>query len=505
MKKIAIIDFGSQYTKLIARRIRELEVYSEILPHDIPPESISKEDVWGIILSGGPESVFKGGPKLNENILKKGIPILGICYGHQIIAELMGGRVSSGEKGEYGRRRFYVIKRSPLFQGLPESFDVWMSHSDEVISLPQGFIITGRTEETKIGSYENRERNIYGVQFHPEVSHTHYGMEVLKNFVFKICKAEKNWNLEKFLEKKIKEIKDEVKEKTVISALSGGIDSTVATYMVGKAVGERLNAIFVNTGLVRTRDVEYVKNFFASKFNFKMVDASKEFLQNLKGITDPEHKRKIIGRLFIETFTKAAREIDAEYLVQGTLYPDVIESGKTVSSALIKSHHNVGGLPENLGLKLIEPLRELFKDEVRKLVPLLGLPDYFRYKHPFPGPGYGIRIVGEVTEEKIKIIDKADRIVEDVIKESGLYNKVWQSFPVLLPVRSVGVVGDARAYGYTVSIRIVESQDGMTADWVKVDHNILDEISRRITGEIKEINRVLYDITSKPPATIEWE
>ncbi|MCD6363584.1 MAG: glutamine-hydrolyzing GMP synthase [Synergistetes bacterium] len=506
---ILILDFGSQYTKLIARRIRELGVYSEILPWDKKADEILLKKPKGLILSGGPASVLAPNPPTPDlRILRSGIPLLGICYGMQIIAKMLGGKLESQKEREYGRTKIKIRGNSPLFDGVPEESFVWMSHGDSVISPPPGFEIIASGEGVKIAAMEDRKRKIYCLQFHPEVIHTDHGKRILDNFITKVCEAEKNWNMENFLKRMIPEMAQKVGEEKVLCALSGGVDSTVAATLVKKAIGDRLIAVFVNNGLLREKEAEEVRNFFESRgFNLIYVDASDRFLKRLKGITDPEEKRKIIGHEFISVFEETASKLgNVRYLLQGTLYPDVIESGSGgKGAARIKSHHNVGGLPEKLRFGLLEPLRELFKDEVRNLGRALGIPEKVIKRHPFPGPGLAVRILGEITEEKLRILRKADRIVQEEFITSGWYDKVWQAFAVLLPIRSVGVMGDERSYGYTIAIRVVESEDGMTADWVKLPHNLLERISNRITREVREITRVVYDITSKPPATIEWE
>jgi len=506
---IAILDFGSQYTKLIARRIRELGVYSEILPWDTPLEEILKKRPSGIILSGGPASVLQeDAPAPDERVLESGIPILGICYGMQIIAKLLGGTVSSGKEREYGRTEMRILRSSPLFKGLPEKSLVWMSHGDSVSSPPKGFLVTAEGEKTKIAAMENQVKKIYCLQFHPEVIHTDYGIRILDNFLVEICKSPKSWNMESFLKKIKAEIEERVGNERVLCALSGGVDSTVAATLVKEVIGDRLIAVFVNNGLLREGEAEEVKSFFEERsFNLIYVDASDRFLQKLRGVTDPEEKRKIIGHEFIKVFEEvASKQGKIRFLLQGTLYPDVIESGSGgKGAAKIKSHHNVGGLPTKLNFELLEPLKELFKDEVRKLGRLLGIPEGVIKRHPFPGPGLAVRVLGEITREKLNILRRADKIVQEEFKKSGWYEKVWQAFAVLLPIKSVGVMGDERSYGYTIALRVVHSEDGMTADWVKLPYELLERISNRITREVEEVNRVVYDITSKPPATIEWE
>ncbi|MCS7233423.1 MAG: glutamine-hydrolyzing GMP synthase [Synergistetes bacterium] len=506
---IAILDFGSQYTKLIARRIRELGVFSEILPWDITLPDLLNKKPEGIIFSGGPASVLSpDAPAPEREILETGIPILGICYGMQIIAKMLGGAVSSGKEREYGKTEIKVLSESPLFKEIPERSFVWMSHGDSVTLPPPGFTITAEGEKTKIAAMENSQKRIYGLQFHPEVAHTDYGMKILDNFLTEICKARKNWNMENFLKKAIIEIKEKVGNERVLCALSGGVDSTVAATLVKEIIGDNLIAVFVNNGLLRKGEPEEVRSFFEERnFNLVYIDASENFLEKLKGVTDPEEKRRIIGHEFIKVFEEvASKQGKIKFLLQGTLYPDVIESGSGgKGAAKIKSHHNVGGLPEKLDFELLEPLKDLFKDEVRKLGKLLDIPEKILKRHPFPGPGLAVRVLGEVTKEKLNILRKADKIVQEEFRENGWYDKVWQAFAVLLPIKSVGVMGDERSYGYTIALRVVSSEDGMTADWVKLPYEILEKISNRITREVEGVNRVVYDITSKPPATIEWE
>ncbi len=505
---IIVLDFGSQYTQLIARKIRELGVYCEIAPYNIKVSKIKEKKPSGIILSGGPQSVLSpNSPKCEMEIFNLGIPIFGICYGMQLITKIFGGILKSKEHREYGLKYIKVEKKTIILNEIPEINKVWMSHGDHIEKVPPNFEITA-TSGNIVAMMENPEKKIYATQFHPEVHHTENGIKILENFVFKIAKSKKDWNYSSFVKKKIDEISQKIKDKTAICALSGGVDSTVAAVIVHKAIGKNLKCIFVNNGLLRKNEFENVlKKLEQLKLNVKGVDASKKFLEDLRGITDPERKRKIIGKDFIEIFEEESKKLkNVEFLVQGTLYPDVIESVSVVGpSATIKSHHNVGGLPEKMNLKLIEPLRELFKDEVRKIGKELNIPDSFLNRQPFPGPGLGIRIVGEITEERIEILQNADDIVIEEIKKYGLYEKIWQSFAVLLPIKTVGVMGDERSYENVIAIRAVESVDGMTADWVKLDYSLLSKISSRIVNEVKGVNRVVYDISTKPPATIEWE
>ena len=509
---ILVLDFGSQTTQLIARRVRENNVYSEIKPCLISLEDLKAFNPKGIILSGGPASVYdEGAPLLPKEVFELGVPILGICYGAQLMAYLLGGEVERSEKREFGPAELFILRESPIFKGLSKekSYRVWMSHSDRIIKLPPGFICLARTEHSPYAVIAHENKPFFGVQFHPEVVHTEIGEEIIRNFLFEVCGCTPNWTMPSFIETTVAEIKNLVgKDERVICALSGGIDSTVTAILVHKAIGDRLIPVFVNNGLLRKGEVEEVRSLMESLgIKLEYVDASKLFLERLKGVTDPEKKRKIIGETFIEVFENKAKEFEnVKYLAQGTLYPDVIESVSFRGpSAVIKSHHNVGGLPEKMNLKLIEPLRELFKDEVRKIAELLGLPKHIVWRQPFPGPGLAIRILGEVTEERLQILREADAIVQQEMLATGWYYKVWQSFAVLLPVKTVGVMGDYRTYEYVVALRVVESQDAMTADWVRLPYDLLARLSNRIINEVKGINRVVYDISSKPPATIEWE
>jgi len=510
MEQILILDFGSQYTQLIARRLRNLKIYCEILPYSIPFSEIEKRNVKGIIFSGGPQSVYSSNAyKLNFPINKIKVPILGICYGMQLISREYGGEIRKAKTREYGLTKIKITGKSFLFENIPQKINVWMSHSDEVKKVPGTFLVKAITENGLIAAMENKSKNIYALQFHPEVYHSEYGIKILKNFALNICDINEFFNSGDFIKRKINEIKEIAGKDKVICALSGGVDSSVAATLAYKAIGKNLKCFFVDTGLIRLGDRERIENIFKKKFHFdiKIVDASKIFLSRLKGITDPEKKRKIIGHSFIEVFEKEAKKINgAKFLLQGTLYPDIIESVSVKGpSAVIKSHHNVGGLPEKLNLKLIEPFKFLFKDEVREIGKILKLPDEILNQHPFPGPGLAIRIIGEVTPERISILQKADFIMRQEIIKAGWYNKIWQAFCVLLPVKSVGVMGDERSYENALAIRCVSSVDGMTADWSKLPSWLLGKISSRIIGEVKGINRVVYDITSKPPATIEWE
>ncbi|MDL1970685.1 MAG: glutamine-hydrolyzing GMP synthase [Candidatus Desulfofervidaceae bacterium] len=512
MNKILILDFGSQYTQLIARRIRELGVYSEIQPFNYSLEKIKEFAPKGIILSGGPASVMaEGAPRCDKAIFSLGIPVLGICYGLQLMAFLLGGEVEEGIKCEYGPATIRILKETPLFKGFPPEVEVkvWMSHGDRVIKLPPNFFVLAASENSPVAAMGDEERHFYGVQFHPEVVHTPRGKEILSNFLFHICKCEADWSMGSFIEQTVPKLKERVGESNVVCALSGGVDSSVVAVLLHRAIGNKLHTIFVNNGLLRAGEAEEVQEVFTRQFplNFHYVDASALFLERLRGVTDPEEKRKIIGNLFIDIFEEEAKKIgNVEFLAQGTLYPDVIESVSFKGpAATIKSHHNVGALPERMQLKLIEPLRELFKDEVRVLGKELGLPEFIIKRQPFPGPGLAIRIIGEITPERLEILRAADKIVLEEIRRADLYDKVWQSFAVLLPIKTVGVMGDERTYEHVIALRVVESLDGMTADWGRLPYDLLSRISNRIINEVKGINRVVYDISSKPPSTIEWE
>lgn len=506
---VIIVDFGGQYAQLIARRVRECGVYCEILPYVKSADEILAKNPKAIILSGGPSSVnAPDAPKIDNKIFKAGIPVLGICYGMQLICNELGGKVARPAKREYGHAMFYLDGENSLFDGLSKESAVWMSHGDSVVEMPKGFSLAGHTDLTPTAAVANEERKMYAVQFHPEVVHTEEGTALLKNFLFKIARCDGGWSMENYVDIAVQNIREQVGSDNVICALSGGVDSSVAAVLVHKAIGDQLTCVFVDHGFLRLGEAEQVVDTFTNKFNMKLVhvDASKHFMDLLSGVTEPEKKRKTIGAEFINTFQREANKLsNVKFLVQGTLYPDVVESG-TATAATIKSHHNVGGLPKDMKFKLIEPLRELFKDEVRQLGRELGLPEEVINRQPFPGPGLAIRIIGDITPERLDILRKADFIVRDVIKQRGLYNDIWQSFAVLpAAIRSVGVQGDERTYDYTVGIRAVTSSDGMTADYFRFPWEVLDEMSRRICNEVKGVNRVVYDITSKPPSTIEWE
>ncbi len=514
---VLILDFGSQYTQLIARRVRELGVYSEIHPFNYPVESIRSRKPIGIILSGGPSSVYaEGAPHADPSVFELGIPILGICYGLQLIAQHFGGKVDPSARREFGKAELLIDRNEDLFAGLDGSATVWMSHGDAMSKLPRGFEAIAHSDNAPICAIRDPKKKIFGVQFHPEVVHTPRGKEILSNFVRSICGASANWTSESFIEQASQEIREKVGDSHVLCALSGGVDSTVAAVLIHKAIGDQIHCIHINNGLMRKDESESVVKMFRETFHipFTYVDATEEFLDKLKGVVDPEQKRRIIGTTFIEVFERAARRIEEEkgdgakfrFLAQGTLYPDVIESVSFKGpSVTIKTHHNVGGLPEKMNFKLVEPFRELFKDEVREVGKRLGVPAELIGRHPFPGPGLAVRVLGEITKEKLDIAREADAIFIEEIRRAGVYEDVWQGFAVLLPVRSVGVMGDDRTYESTIALRAVTSIDGMTADWARLPADLLARASNRIINELRGVNRVVYDVSSKPPATIEWE
>ena len=519
MDKILILDFGSQYTQLIARRVRELNVYCEILPYDVDIKRIEEFSPISIILSGGPNSVYEDEtPQAPDSIFNMGIPILGICYGMQVMTNQLGGKVETSDKREFGYAEIRAQGHSSLLKDIQDKtnndghglLDVWMSHGDKVISLPNNFKVIASNQSTPIAAIADEERKFYGVQFHPEVTHTHQGKAIIKRFVFDISKSKPEWNMPDYIETAVQHIKKTVGNDEVLLGLSGGVDSSVAAALIHRAIGNKLTCVFVDHGLLRLNEAEVVMETFGKNLGVKVihVDATEKFMSDLKGISDPEVKRKIIGRDFVEVFQDQSKKFkNVRWLAQGTIYPDVIESagGKTKKAHNIKSHHNVGGLPDTLNLKLLEPLRELFKDEVRELGVALGLPKEMVYRHPFPGPGLGVRILGEVNMEFANLLRKADAIFIEELKKSGWYEKTSQAFTVFLPVKSVGVMGDGRTYEYVVSLRAVITSDFMTAHWAELPYNLLGKVSNRIINEVKGINRVVYDISGKPPATIEWE
>lgn len=504
---ILVLDFGSQYNQLITRRIREMGVYSELHDHEISIKEIKKMNPKGIILSGGPNSVYEEGSfTVDPEIFNLGVPVMGICYGMQLMTKLLGGSVERANEREYGKA---VIKAEThsLFTKLPEEQTVWMSHSDKVINLPEGFNVIAHSPSCKYAAIENPERNLYGVQFHPEVRHSEYGNDLLRNFIREICKCTGEWTMENFIEIEIEKIREKVGDRKVICAMSGGVDSSVVAVLIHKAIGDQLTCIFVDHGLLRKGEGDMVMKQFGEGFNMNIirVDAKERFMSKLAGVSDPEQKRKIIGNEFVYLFDEEAAKLkDADFLAQGTLYTDIIESG-TKTAQTIKSHHNVGGLPEDMQFELIEPVNTLFKDEVRALGIELGIPEHLVWRQPFPGPGLGIRVLGEITEEKLEIVRESDAILREVIAEEGLERDIWQYFTILPDIRSVGVMGDYRTYDYTVGVRAVTSIDGMTSDFARIDWEVLQKVSSRIVNEVDHVNRVVYDITSKPPSTIEWE
>jgi GMP synthase (glutamine-hydrolysing) len=508
---VVVLDFGAQYSQLIARRVRELHVYSVILPYDTPLDELLRLRPKGIILSGGPASVYEeGAPRCDPAVFDSGVPVLGICYGMQLMAHVLGGRTGPAARKEYGRTRLFVDDPDDqvgLFRGLERRLICWMSHGDIVHALPPGFWGLAHTDHTPYAAIADPRRALYGLQFHPEVSHTPWGTEVLRNFVLSVCGCAPSWTMTSFVERAVQEIRARVGAGRAICALSGGVDSSAAAALAFRALGDRLTCVFVDHGLLRQGEAQRVVEVFRDSFGIPLVhvDARRRFLDRLRGVTDPERKRVLIGQEFIQVFAEEAVRLGRpEFLVQGTLYPDVIESG-TRTAARIKTHHNVGGLPDVMPFQLVEPFRTLFKDEVRIVARTLGLPDELIWRHPFPGPGLAIRVLGEVTEERLEILRQADAIVTEELRRAGLSREVWQAFAVLLPVHTVGVAGDARTYGHVIAVRAVTSEDGMTADWARLPPELLETISNRLTGEVRGISRVVYDITSKPPATIEWE
>nr|WP_269205736.1 glutamine-hydrolyzing GMP synthase [Clostridium botulinum] len=505
---VLVVDFGGQYNQLIARRVREHNVYCEIIPYTTSIEDIKKKNPKAIIFTGGPNSVYgEGAPRIEKQIFDLEIPVLGICYGHQLTAYTLGGKVESPDIREYGKTEVKIDNKSPLFDGIKEEDQSWMSHTDYVSEIPVGFKIIATTDQCPVAAMANEERRIYGVQFHPEVEHTLFGQKMLGNFLFKIANLKGDWSMASFAEEKIKAIKELVGDKKVLCALSGGVDSSVAAVLVHKAIGKQLTCVFVDHGLLRKDEGDQVEAIFKKQFDMNLirVNAAERFLGKLKGVSDPETKRKIIGEEFIRVFEEEAGKLgQIDFLVQGTIYPDVVESG-TNTSATIKSHHNVGGLPEDMQFSLIEPLRELFKDEVRAVGEELGIPHKLVWRQPFPGPGLAIRVLGEITEEKLEITREADAIFREEIALAGLEEKIWQYFACLPNIRSVGVMGDERTYCHTIALRAVTSSDAMTSDWARIPYEVLDKVSRRIVNEVKGVNRIVYDVTSKPPSTIEWE
>jgi GMP synthase (glutamine-hydrolysing) len=514
---IVILDFGSQYSELIARRIRETQVYSEVLPYRTTAEQLRQLNPKGIILSGGPSSVYdQNAPQCDPEIWHLGIPIMGVCYGMQLMVQQLGGEVSRADRGEYGKASLFIDDPTNLLTNVEDGTTMWMSHGDSVIDMPPGFELLAHTENTPCAAIANQEKKLYGVQFHPEVVHSLGGFALIRNFVYDICQSEPTWTTDAFVEESIREIRARVGKKRVLLALSGGVDSSTLAFLLYRAIGDQLTCMFIDQGFMRKLEPERLVKLFREQFHIPVeyVNARERFLNALEGITDPEEKRRIIGHQFISVFEEESRRLGPfDYLAQGTLYPDVIESADTNVdpqtgervAVKIKSHHNVGGLPKDLRFKLVEPLRKLFKDEVRKVGRLIGLPEEIVQRHPFPGPGLAIRILGDVTAERLNILRDADLIVRQEINQNGLYHDCWQAFAVLLPIRSVGVMGDQRTYAYPIVLRIVTSEDGMTADWARVPYDVLEVISNRIVNEVKGVNRVVYDITSKPPGTIEWE